>query len=186
MTSRVLLGGSNVVPMINLIDGHATSYYEDFFIYHNDGNNTYVLTPQFNYTNNLRMNFMIVIETEPYYFMCYTPVIFNPPNGVSVTHIPKQLVYNQLNTHIFNTIEILILLTYEFNDIELTCNNFPNNNGVIFHINEESQVEFKEMLTDNTQDDIKLQLISNNEPLTLTLLKSLYGNISLSLDWVCF
>lgn len=186
MSSRVLMGGSNVVPMINLINNKATSYYEDFFVYHNDGNSTYVLTPQFNYINGLKMNFMIVIETEPYYFMCYTPVSFHAPNGVSVSMIPKQLVYNQLNTHIFNTIEILILLTYEFNDIELTCNNFPNNNGVIFHINEESQVEFKEMLTDNTQDEIKLQLISNNEPLTLTLLKSLYGNISLSLDWVCF
>ena len=132
------------------------------------------------------MNFMIVIYTEPYYFMYYTPVGFYQPDGVSVTHIQKPLIYNQLNTHIFDTIEILILLTYEFNDIELTCNNFPNNNGVIFHINEESQVEFKEMLTDNTQDDIKLQLISNKEPLTLTLLKSLYGNISLSHDWVCF
>lgn len=186
MSSRVIMGGSNLVGMINLIDGHATSYYDDFFIYHNDGNSTYVLNPQFNYANDLRMNFMIVIETEPYYFMCYTPVSFYPPDGVSVSHIKKPLIYNQLNTHIFNTIEILILLTYEFNDIELTCNNFPNNNGVIFHINEESQVEFKEMLTDNTQDDIKLQLISNNEPLTLTLLKSLYGNISLSLDWVCF
>lgn len=171
-------------PIETLIDTNyvITDSY-NFFEFTDDGN---VKTPQILLTNNASINMALRIYTDPYYFEFTTPIDYHTSENFALIHPIVTPVFNTINEHVLSTINILILMKYEFNDIELTCNNFPNSNGVIFHLNEESQVEFKEMLTDNTQDEIKLQLISKNEPLTLSLLKSLYGNISISLDWVCF
>lgn len=164
------------------IDNHPISVSTDFFQFLSDGT---LMTSQILYENGYSLCMSLNIYTDPYYFSFRSPI--NYFTGFdSIIHPIVEPFFSTLNDHVLNTINILILMKYEFNDIELTCNNFPNNNGVIFHLNEESQVEFKEMMTDNTQDEIKLQLISKNEPLTLSLLKSLYGNISISLDWVCF
>ena len=171
-------------PIETLIDTNyvITNSY-NFFEFTDDGN---IKTSQILLTNNASINMALRIYTDPYYFEFTTPIDYHTSQTFSLIHPIVTPVFNTINDHVLSTINILILMKYEFNDIELTCNNFPNSNGVIFHLNEESQVEFKEMLTDNTQDEIKLQLISKNEPLTLSLLKSLYGNISISLDWVCF
>ena len=171
-------------PIETLIDTNyvITDSY-NFFEFTDDGN---IKTAQILLTNNASINMALRIYTDPYYFEFTTPIDYHTSQTFSLIHPIVTPVFNTINDHVLSTINILILMKYEFNDIELTCNNFPNSNGVIFHLNEESQVEFKEMLTDNTQDEIKLQLISKNEPLTLSLLKSLYGNISISLDWVCF
>lgn len=179
--SRTLPG---LKPLVNRKDGYATSYYADFFVYENTGVSANVISPQFDYEDGLSMNLMIVIETEPFYFMCYTPVAFYAETGASITHVAKELVFNQLNPHVLSTMEMLILLRYEFNEIELICPTFPNGDGVVFHSNEESQVEFKEMTTDNTQDCINLQLVSGDEILQLDVLKELYGGMTLSVDWV--
>lgn len=179
--SRTLPG---LKPLVHRKDGYATSYFKDFFVYENTGISANVVSPQFDYEDGLSMNLMIVIETEPFYFMCYTPVSFYAETGASITHAAKELVFNQLNPHVMSTMEMLILLRYEFNEIELICPTFPNGDGVIFHSNEESQVEFKEMTTDNTQDCINLQLVSGNEVLQLDVLKELYGGLTLSVDWV--
>lgn len=181
LMSRTLPGLS---PLVNRKDGYATSYYSDFFIYENTGISANVVSPQFDYEDGLSMNIMIVIETEPFYFMCYTPVNFYTETGASITHVAKELVFTQLNSHVLSTLEMLILLRYEFNEIVLICPTFPNGDGVIFHSNEESQVEFKEMTTDNTQDCINLQLVSGNEVLQLDVLKGLYGGLTLAVDWV--
>lgn len=174
--------GSSTYNIKYLTDNHPISVSTDFFRFLSDGT---ISTSQILYENGYSLSLSLNIYTDPYYFSFRSPI--NYFTGFdSIIHPIVEPFFSTLNDHILNTINILILMKYEFNDIELTCNNFPNNNGVIFHLNEESQVEFKEMMTDNTQDDIKLQLISKNEPLTLPLLQSLYGNISISLDWVCF
>lgn len=175
---------SKPVQIVNSSGNKATSYYDDFFVYENTGISANVLSPQLDYTNGFSMNFALVIETEPYYFMCYTPIAFYAETGASITHVAKELVFNQLNPHVLSTMEMLILLRYEFNEIELICPTFPNGDGVIFHSNEESQVEFKEMTTDNTQDCVNLQLVSGDEVLQLDVLKELYGGLTLSVDWV--
>lgn len=175
------LSGENIETLINK-DFVITDSY-NFFEFNEDGN---IKTPQILLTNNASINMALRIYTDPYYFEFTTPIDYHTSENFALIHPIVTPVFNTINEHVLSTINILILMKYEFNDIELTCNNFPNSNGVIFHLNEESQVEFKEMMTDNTQDEIKLQLISKNEPLTLSLLKSLYGNISISLDWVCF
>lgn len=173
--------GHDIETLINK-DFVITDSY-NFFEFNEEGN---VKTAQILLTNGAAINMALRIYTDPYYFEFTTPIDYYTSENFALIHPIVAPVFNTINEHVLSTINILILMKYEFNDIELTCNNFPNSNGVIFHLNEESQVEFKEMLTDNTQDEIKLQLISKNEPLTLSLLKSLYGNISISLDWVCF
>lgn len=181
MLSTVTVG-KETYNIQHSIDNHPISVSTDFFRFLPDGT---LRTSQIQYDSGYNLAFSLNIYTDPYYFSFRSPI--NYFTGFdSIIHPIVEPFFSTLNDHVLNTINILILMKYEFNDIELTCNNFPNNNGVIFHLNEESQVEFKEMMTDNTQDEIKLQLISKNEPLTLSLLKSLYGNISISLDWVCF
>ena len=175
------ISGGNIETLIDT--NYVITDSCNFFEFTEEGN---IKTSQILLTNGSAINMALRIYTDPYYFEFTTPIDYHTSQTFSLIHPIVTPVFNTINEHVLSTINILILMKYEFNDIELTCNNFPNSNGVIFHLNEESQVEFKEMLTDNTQDEIKLQLISKNEPLALSLLKSLYGNISISLDWVCF
>ena len=174
--------GETTHNLLHNINGDAIAVSDTWFEFLPDGT---LRTSQIQYDSGYNLAFSLNIYTDPYYFSFRSPIQYFSGYD-TIIHPIVAPFFSTLNSHVLSTINILILMKYEFNDIELTCNNFPNNNGVIFHLNEESQVEFKEMMTDNTQDDIKLQLISKNEPLTLPLLQSLYGNISISLDWVCF
>lgn len=174
--------GEETYNLLHNVNGNPIAVSDTWFEFLNDGT---LRTSQIQYEGDYNLAFSLNIYTDPYYFAFRSPIQYFSGYD-TIIHPIVSPFFSTLNEHVLSTINILILMKYEFNDIELTCNNFPNNNGVVFHLNEESQVEFKEMLTDNTQDDIKLQLISKNEPLTLPLLQSLYGNISISLDWVCF
>lgn len=169
-------------------DNRATTDIDQFFQYQHDESNPEeppkVLIPQLNYTNGMALNFSMLIETDPFYFAAYTPIEYFSNTKWSMIHAFEPLTYRQVNEHVLTTMETLILQKYEFNDIELVCSTFPNGDGVVFHSNEESQVEFKEMTTDNTQDYVNLQLVSNGEVLQLDTLKALYGGITVSVDWV--
>ena len=180
--------GSQTVNMVASQDGLATTDVNEFFEFQHDTsdpkNPPKVLIPQLNYTNGMALNFSMLIETDPFYFAVYTPIEYFTNTNWSLIHAFEPFIYRQLNEHVLATMETLILQKYEFNDIELVCSTFPNGDGVVFHSNEESQVEFKEMTTDNTQDSINLQLVSGGEILQLETLKALYGGITVSVDWV--
>ena len=180
--------GSETFPMVAAQDNLATTDINQFFQYQHDESNPdeppKVLIPQLNYTNGMALNFAMLIETDPFYFAAYTPIEYFSNTKWSLIHAFEPLIYRQVNEHVLSTMETLILQKYEFNDIELVCSTFPNGDGVVFHSNEESQVEFKEMTTDNTQDSINLQLVSSGEVLQLDTLKALYGGITVSVDWV--
>lgn len=180
--------GSDTFPMVASQDGLATTDINQFFEFQHDMSNPEnppkVLIPQLNYSNGMALNFSMLIETDPFYFAVYTPIEYFTNTNWSLIHAFEPFIYRQLNEHVLSTMETLILQKYEFNDIELVCSTFPNGDGVVFHSNEESQVEFKEMTTDNTQDSINLQLVSGGEVLQLNTLKALYGGITVSVDWV--
>ena len=180
--------GSETFPMVAAQDNLATTDINQFFQYQHDESNPdeppKVLVSQLNYTNGMALNFAMLIETDPFYFAAYTPIEYFSNTNWSLIHAFEPLIYRQVNEHVLSTMETLILQKYEFNDIELVCSTFPNGDGVVFHSNEESQVEFKEMTTDNTQDSINLQLVSSGEVLQLDTLKALYGGITVSVDWV--
>lgn len=187
LKSNIMVGNDSF-QMVASQDGLATTDINEFFKFqHNTSNpeeQPKVLVPQLNYTNGMALNFSMLIETDPFYFAIYTPIEYFTNTNFSLIHAFEPLIYRQLNKHVLATMETLILQKYEFNDIELVCSTFPNGDGVVFHSNEESQVEFKEMTTDNTQDSINLQLVSGGEVLQLDTLKSLYGGITVSVDWV--
>ena len=180
--------GDKTFQMVASQDGLATTDVNEFFEFQHDTSNPEnppkVLIPQLNYTNGMALNFSMLIETDPFYFAIYTPIEYFTNTNWSLIHAFEPFIYRQLNEHVLATMETLILQKYEFNDIELVCSTFPNGDGVVFHSNEESQVEFKEMTTDNTQDSINLQLVSGGEVLQLETLKALYGGITVSVDWV--
>lgn len=184
LKSNIMVGNDHF-QMVASQDGLATTDINEFFKFqHNPEEQPKVLVPQLNYTNGMALNFSMLIETDPFYFAIYTPIEYFTNTNFSLIHAFEPLIYRQLNEHVLATMETLILQKYEFNDIELVCSTFPNGDGVVFHSNEESQVEFKEMTTDNTQDSINLQLVSGGEVLQLDTLKALYGGITVSVDWV--
>lgn len=183
LTSAITVSG-DTFQLVASQDNLATTDINQFFQYQNDGEQPKVLIPQLNYTNDMSLNFAILIESDPFYFAAYTPIEYFTNNKWSLIHAFEPLIYRQLNEHVLSTMETLILQKYEFNDIELVCSTFPNGDGVVFHSNEESQVEFKEMTTDNTQSSINLQLVSSGEVLQLDTLKNLYGGMTISVDWV--
>lgn len=187
LASAITVGG-DTFQMVASQDNLATTDVNQFFQYQRNENNPEdppkVLIPQLNYTNGMALNFAMLIDTDPFYFAVYTPIEYFSNSKWSLIHTFEPLVYRQLNEHVLTTMETLILQKYEFNDIELVCSTFPNGDGVVFHSNEESQVEFKEMTTDNTQSSINLQLVSSGEVLQLDTLKALYGGMTISVDWV--
>ena len=77
-----------------------------------------------------------------------------------------------------------IYINYEYNNISLVSSQFPNIDGTIFYINEDSYVDFKTMAIDNTVDGIRINLRSDNELLSLTELKALYGKLCVAVDWI--
>ena len=153
----------------------------NFFEFNDEGN---IKTAQICLTNGAALNMALKITTDPYYFEFITPIDYYTSQKFSLIHPIITPVFNTINEHILNTIETLILLHYEYNNISLVSAQFPNIDGTIFYINEDSYVDFKTMAIDNTVDGIRVKLISDNESLNLTELKALYGKLCVAVDWI--
>ena len=153
----------------------------NFFEFNDEGN---VKTSQICLTNDSAINMALKITTDPYYFEFITPIDYYTSEKFSLIHPIVTPVFNTINEHVLNTIEILILLHYEYNNISLVSSQFPNIDGTIFYINEDSYVDFKTMAIDNTVDGIRIKLQSENESLSLTELKALYGKLCVAIDWI--
>lgn len=153
----------------------------NFFEFNDEGN---VKTSQICLTNNSVINMALKITTDPYYFEFITPIDYYTSEKFSLIHPIVTPVFNTINEHVLNTIETLILLHYEYNNISLVSSQFPNIDGTIFYINEDSYVDFKTMAIDNTVDGIRIKLQSENESLSLTELKALYGKLCVAIDWI--
>lgn len=167
--------------MVMNVDGNATTDNLDFFKFKDDGN---ILTSQITYEGNKALNMALRIYTDPYYFEFTTPIDYYVNNSESIIHPIVEPVFNTINEHVLNTVETLILLHYEYNNISLVSSQFPNIDGTIFYINEDSYVDFKTMAIDNTVDGIRVKLQSENESLSLTELRALYGKLCVSVDWI--
>ena len=131
--------------------------------------------------------FTLRIYTSPYYFEVYTDTKeFNLPEGsYSLMFGPVDMVFNQVNTHVISTLEMLITMQYEFNDLILKCTTFPNIDNVVFSINEASRVRFKTMSVDSTVNSLILSLEDNEgNKIDRDTLSRLYGSLIVSIDWV--
>ena len=172
---------NNPYNMVMNVDGNATTDNLDFFKFRDDGN---ILTSQITYEGNKALNMALYIYTDPYYFEFTTPIDYYVNTAESVFHPIVEPVFNTINEHVLNTVETLILLHYEYNNISLVSAQFPNIDGTIFYINEDSYVDFKTMAINNTSDGVRVKLLSNNESLSLTELKALYGKLCVAIDWI--
>lgn len=168
-------------PIETLIDTNyvITDSY-NFFEFTDDGN---VKTPQILLTNGSAINMALRIYTDPYYFEFTTPIDYHTSQNFSLIHPIVTPVFNTINEHVLDTIETLILLHYEYNGLYIVCSQFPNNDGVIFYVNEEAQIEFKTMGITNIVNGLTLQIHSNGEPVRKEILEKLYGKLSISVDW---
>ena len=167
--------------MVMNVEGNATTDNLDFFKFKDNGN---ILTSQITYEGNKALNMALRIYTDPYYFEFTTPIDYYVNTAESIIHPIVEPVFNTINEHVLNTVETLILLHYEYNNISLVSAQFPNIDGTIFYINEDSYVDFKTMAINNTSDGVRVKLLSNNETLSLTELKALYGKLCVAIDWI--
>lgn len=173
------LSGGDIETLINKDFAITDSY--NFFEFNNEGD---VKTSQICLTNGAALNMALKITTDPYYFEFTTPIDYYTSQKFSLIHPIVKPVFNTINEHVLNTVETLILLHYEYNNISLVSAQFPNIDGTIFYINEDSYVDFKTMAINNTSDGIRVKLLSNNESLNLTELKALYGKLCVAVDWI--
>lgn len=173
------LNGDDIETLINK-DFVVTDSY-NFFEFNDDGN---IKTSQICLTNNSAINMALRIYTDPYYFEFTTPIGYYTSEKFSLIHPIVEPTFNTINKHVLNTVEMLILLHYEYNNIALVSSQFPNIDGTIFYINEDSYVDFKTMAIDNTVNGIRVNLLSDNEQLGLAELKALYGKLCVAVDWI--
>ena len=142
--------------------------------------------PQITFENDYSLNFVVRVYTEPYYFELYTLKNYTQEgNDWSLNTVSTPLFYRASNEHVLSTLEYLILLRYNYNDIILKVSGFPNNDTVLFHLNDESFINFKTMITDNTTQELIIELSgTDNDNLTLEVLKQLFGKLVLNIDWI--
>lgn len=173
------MNGGDIETLINKDFAITDSY--NFFGFNDDGS---IKTAQICLTNGAALNMALKITTDPYYFEFTTPIDYYTSQKFSLIHPIVKPVFNTINEHVLNTVETLILLHYEYNNISLVSAQFPNIDGTIFYINEDSYVDFKTMAINNTSDGIRVKLLSNNDSLNLTELKALYGKLCVAVDWI--
>lgn len=173
------LNGGDIEMLIDKNYAITDSY--NFFEFNDEGN---IKTSQICLTKESALNMALKISTDPYYFRFTTPIEYYTSNKFSLIHPVVKPVFKTINDHVLNTIETLILLRYEYNNLRLTCHMFPNIDGVIFDINEDSLIGYKSMNISNTIDGLKIQIIDGYNVVGLETLKQIYGKLTLAIDWV--
>ena len=127
----------------------------------------------------------IRIYTEPFTFEITTGFGWNMSPKYTIQGITENINFVSLSPKTLLTLEMLILLQYEFNDVELKVSGFQNTDNIIFHINETSRVRFKEMTCSDTLTQLIITLTDQKgEQLDKDSLKAIYGKLNLSIDWV--
>lgn len=135
--------------------------------------------------NNSGLLIGIRIYTEPFTFEITTALGWNLTPKYTIQGITENINFISLSPKTLLTLEMLILLQYEFNDVELKVSGFQNTDNIIFHINETSRVRFKEMTCSDTLTQLIITLTDQKgEQLDKDSLKAIYGKLNLSIDWV--
>ena len=125
------------------------------------------------------------IYTEPFTFEISTGIGWDNSLQTTIGGIKENINFISLSPKTLLTLEMLILLQYEFNDVELKVSGFQNTDNIIFHINETSRVRFKEMTCSDTLTQLIITLTDQKgEQLDKDSLKAIYGKLNLSIDWV--
>ncbi len=175
-----MASGQKSYPM-NTIDNKIT-YNNKLFTYE-DGQISF---PSICWSDTKFLTFVPIITTNPKYFnMKYDiPQKTITTNDFSIVQTETNGEFHALNTHVFTTLETLLLLKYEYNDLMLRCNNFPNNDNFVFSINESCEIDFKTMQANSNNQELNINLTdSGGDVIMYETLKALYGKVVLCIDW---
>jgi len=167
---------------LNQINGHPT-FSGELFKY-SDGVINY---PILLFNNEQFVSFVPVITTNPKYFN----IRFNIPQTVDFSKYSTSFGDNQttvefhgINQDVLTRLEILIVQQYEYNSLMFRCYNFPNDDNVVFAVNEIARVQFKEMNINGTNMTLTCGVTdSDGNALSLDDLKKIYGKLVLNVDF---
>lgn len=152
-----------------------------------------ITIPQLEYASDYAVNFNLKIYTNPFMFELYTERDFDiEGNEYNFNINETNTRYYGISPDILTTLEQLILLRYNYNNVILRVSGFPNSDGVVFNLNEKSLVQFKSMMANATTQSLTVELISreyvngiwSEEILSPEILQTLYGKITFDVDWV--
>lgn len=157
--------------------------YNDVLFEYKDGTISF---PSIYWSDTEFITFVPIITTKPKYFNIRfnIPQTSITPNKFSIVQTDTNIILHTLNEHVFTTLETLLLLKYEYNDLMLRCNNFPNNDNFVFSINESCEIDFKTMQANSNNQELNINLTdSNGEVIEYDTIKRLYGKVVLCIDW---
>ena len=180
------------------------SFLDNAFKVDNDGNITFPCIPvvSSNGKYNGLFTFFVKFETTPAIitfdpnvrqserfanrynyckqFLNKTPSLYNDKYPFN-----DYIYYN--NRELFDKIGVYLNLQNTDLTLKLVVSGYPSINSILFYLNEESLVDFKEMSTSPFVNTIECTLVdSNGETLTPSLAANIYRNITISADWTFF
>ena len=141
--------------------------------------------PEVYFAQRYKISFIPFIKTSPLYFnLQFIPNTKEQSEDYSINLKSGELRYFEINSHIADTLESLILLKYETNDLKFRCLNFPNNDNIVFSMNETANVQFKSFNINASGIELICSIIDNeNENIELETLQKLYGKLIVSIDF---
>ena len=167
---------------INTINNKLT--YETLDLFKFDSINHIITYPEIYFNNNSKISFIPFIKTEPIYFTIDFSINDNVLKDYSIVTNDTSYKYFEINPHILDTLETLILLKYETNDLKLRCMNFPNNDNIVFSMNEVANVNFKSFNINATGIELICNIVDNeNNNIDKETLKKLYGKLIINIDF---
>lgn len=186
LTTQLSTNGTKQMPIntVTTVSGEtlpSISLYDSTYFSYIDG---VMRFPYISYTNGYVVSLVPVFYTEPYYFKTSISL----PSAVSASYTLDTYEYTPeiktLNDSALQLLETLLLLQYEYNDLQLRCSNFPNNDNVVFSVNEICRIAFKVMQTNANSFELVINICdSSGGAIELETLKRLYGKLQLSVDF---
>lgn len=150
-----------------------------------NGGTKNIIHPQLLFGVDKVANIGLRIYTEPYYFEVFHDDNYYTSSLYSLYPVSDTMKTHFINSHVYNTLETIILMQYEYNDLMLRVNQFPNNDNVVFSSGDIARVAFKTMDINTTTEFLNCELATNNEDaITKEDLKRIYGKVSVSCDWI--
>ena len=177
--------GGTTYTLANQDLNHATAPEEQLINMSDTGETKNIIHPQLLFGDDKVANIGIRIYTEPYYFEVYHDDNYYASSLYSLYPVSDNMKIHFINSHVYNTLETIILMQYEYNDLMLRVNQFPNNDNIVFSSGDIARVAFKTMDVNTTIDFLNCELATNNDDsITKEDLKRIYGKVIISCDWI--
>lgn len=177
--------GEQTYTLANQDFNHATAPEEQLINMSDTGGQKNIIHPQLLFGVDKVANIGLRIYTEPYYFEVFHDDNYYTSSLYSLYPVSDIMKIHFINSHVYNTLETIILMQYEYNDLMLRVNQFPNNDNVVFSSGDIARVAFKTMDINTTTEFLNCELATNNDDaITKEDLKRIYGKVSVSCDWI--